>query len=180
MVEKQIHRLFVLSLVLKGFHALAEIAGGLSLYMLGTNEIVRWLYRAGTDNREPLAGLVIEFAQTFSASEHDFYAFYLVSHGAVNFVLVFGLLRRMRWAYPATFAVLSAFIGYQIYRYIYTFDVGLIALTILDLIVIGLVWNEYRLRRNRGFERRTAAGAVHGSEAEPPNWSDLDFLRDRS
>jgi len=147
--QKQMRRLFVLGLVLKGGHALAEIAGGLSLYLLGTNEIVRWLYRAANDSREPLASLVVGFARTFSASEHYFYAFYLVSHGAVNFALVFGLLRRMRWAYPATFAILSAFIACQVYRYAYTHDAGLIALTILDLIVMGLAWNEYRLRRHQ-------------------------------
>jgi len=149
MSQVQIHRLFVLSLVLKGFHALAEIGGALSLYLLGTNEIVRWLYRVGTNSREPLAPVIVDFARTFSAGEHDFYAFYLLSHGAVNFALVFGLLRHKPWAYPATFAVLSAFIAYQVYRYVYTQDVGLIALTIVDLAVMGLTWNEYRLHRAR-------------------------------
>lgn len=145
--QKQIHRLFILSVALKGFHALAEIAGGLALTLLGTNEIVRWLGRAETSAADPLSTLVARFARTFSASEHDFYSVYLVSHGAINFALVFGLLRRERWAYPATFAVLSAFIAFQIHRYVYTHDVGLIALTILDLIVMGLAWSEYRLRR---------------------------------
>jgi len=156
MAQIQIHRLFVLSLALKGFHALSEIAGGLSLYLLGTNEVVGWLYWAASHSREPLATLTVGFARTFSASEHEFYAFYLISHGVVNFALVFGLLTERRWAYPATFAVLSAFIAYQTYRYAFTHDVGLIALTILDLIVMGLAWNEYRLRRYqvRGRSRR--------------------------
>ena len=148
--QKQIHRLFVLSLTIKGFHALAEIAGGLALYWLGATEIVRWLGRAARESADPLAALAAEFARTFSASEHDFYSFYLVSHGAVNFGLVFGLLRQERWAYPATLAALSAFIAFQLHRYAHTRDVGLIALTILDLIVMGLTWNEYRLRRRYG------------------------------
>lgn len=147
--QKQIHRLFVLSLALKGIHALAEIAGGLALYSLGTNEIVRWLGRAANREADLLATLMAEFARTFSAREHDFYSLYLVSHGAINFALVFGLLRRERWAYPATFAVLSAFIAFQVHRYFHTHDVGLIALTALDLVVIGLTWNEYRLRRRQ-------------------------------
>jgi uncharacterized membrane protein len=144
--QKQIHRLFVLSLALKGLHALAEIAGGLSLYLLGTAEIVHWLYRAGNRSPQPLAALAVDFARTFSVSEHHFYAFYLVSHGAVNIALVIGLLKRQRWAYPATFAVLSVFIAYQMHRYVYTHDLGLIVLTILDLVVMCLAWSEYRLR----------------------------------
>jgi uncharacterized membrane protein len=62
--------------------------------------------------------------------------------------LVLGLLRREKWAYPATFAVLTAFIAYQAYRYVYTHDVGRIAFTILDLAVMGLAWSEYRLGRS--------------------------------
>jgi uncharacterized membrane protein len=145
--QKLIHRLFVLSLALKGLHALAEIAGGLSLYLLGTAEIVDWLNRAGNRSAEPFAALAVDFARTFSVSEHHFYAFYLVSHGAVNIALVIGLLKSERWAYPATFAVLSVFIAYQMHRYVYTHDLGLIVLTILDLVVMGLAWSEYRLRR---------------------------------
>ena len=155
--QKQIHRLFVLSLALKGFHALAEIAGGLALYFLRTDEIVRWLGRAAISAGDPFATLVAEFARAFSASEHDFYSFYLVSHGAINSALVIGLLRRERWAYPATFAVLSVFIAFQVDRYVHTHDVGLIALAILDLVVIGLTWNEYRLRRGQTLRRSGVA-----------------------
>ena len=39
----------------------------------------------------------------------------------------------------------TLFIGYQAYRYAYTHDIGLIVITIIDLIVMALAWNEYRL-----------------------------------
>ena len=52
----------------------------------------------------------------------------------------------------ATFAVLIAFMAYQFYRYTYTHDIGLVALTVLDLIVLGLAWHEYELvKRTRRF-----------------------------
>ena len=42
--------------------------------------------------------------------------------------------------------------AYQLYRYTYTHDIGLIALTALDLIVLGLAWHEYALvKRTRRF-----------------------------
>jgi hypothetical protein len=66
------------------------------------------------------------------------------------FALVFGLLRQERWAYPATFALLSAFIAFQLHRYASTHDRGLVALTILDLVVMALTWNEYRVRHRWG------------------------------
>lgn len=41
--------------------------------------------------------------------------------------------------YPASIVVMSLFIAYQIYRYTYTHGIGLILLTLFDLILIGLV-----------------------------------------
>jgi uncharacterized membrane protein len=50
-------------------------------------------------------------------------------------------------AYPASLVALALFIAYQIYRFSYTQSAGLIALTVFDVIVMGLIWHEYRLVR---------------------------------
>ena len=148
MRERRIHQLFVLSILLKGLHALMEVGGGLALDLFSTDAIVRWLYAKGGDSDD----LITKFARTFTGQEHHFYALYLVSHGLVNMGIAVALLSRRLWAYPATFGVLAAFMAYQLYRYSYTHDIGLIALTGLDLIVIGLAWHEYELvKRTRRF-----------------------------
>jgi uncharacterized membrane protein len=68
----------------------------------------------------------------------------------VKVLLVIGLLKEKRWAYPASLAILAAFVAYQVYRYSYTHSIGLIVLTAFDLVVIWLVWHEWRLlRRHR-------------------------------
>jgi uncharacterized membrane protein len=59
--------------------------------------------------------------------------------------LVAGLLRNKLWAYPASLVVLGLFIAYQFYRFSYTHGAGLIVLTVFDIIVMGLIWHEYRL-----------------------------------
>ena len=135
MQEKRIHQLFVVSVAAKGIHALIEIAGGGALYLLGTDTIARWI--------RPHEWA----ARHFNASEQHFFAFYLLSHGLVKSVVVYGLLREKMWAYPASFAVFGAFIAYQLYRYSYTHDIALIALSIFDLFVIALAVHEYRLLR---------------------------------
>jgi uncharacterized membrane protein len=138
MQEKRIHQLFVVSVTMKGLHALIEIAGGLALYLVSADMIARWLDeidRGGWLERH------------FPLTEQHFYAFYLLSHGLVKSVLVVGLLREKLWAFPASIAVFGAFILYQLYRYSYTHDLGLIALSIFDLFVIGLAVHEYRLLR---------------------------------
>jgi uncharacterized membrane protein len=152
MQEKRIHQIFVVSVSLKGLHALMEIVGGLALYLVSTGTIVRtinrWSYgELSEDRHDWIANHLLDFSRTFSVAEHNFYAFYLLSHGLVKSILVIGLLREKLWAYPASFAVFSAFIAYQLYRYSYTHDVGLILLTVFDLFVIALAWHEYRLLR---------------------------------
>ena len=142
MFQRRLHQLFVLSVALKGLHALLELAGGIALYAFSTDVIVQWLWEAGRSS-----DWVARFAHSFSPREHEFYAFYLVSHGIVNGAIVAGLLLRKLWAYHATFIVLTLFIAYQLHRYSYTHDIGLIAISVIDLIVIALAWNEYRLFR---------------------------------
>ena len=138
MQERRVHQIFVVSVLAKGVHALIEIAGGLALYLFSSDAIGRWVDHI--DRNEWLA-------RHFPLSEQHFFAFYLLSHGLVKAVLVLGLLREKLWAYPASFAVFSAFIAYQLYRYSFTHDIALIALSIFDLFVIYLAVHEYRLLR---------------------------------
>ena len=60
-------------------------------------------------------------------------------------MIVWGLMRERLWAYPVTFVVLSLFVAYQVQRFIYVRDPGLIVLSLLDVIVMALAWHEYRL-----------------------------------
>jgi uncharacterized membrane protein len=152
MQEKRIHQIFVASVLFKGVHALIEIAGGIALYIVSTETIVQAIRRYSydelvEDKHDWVANHLLQFAQTFSVAEHNFYAFYLLSHGLIKSLLVIGLLRERLWAYPASFAVFSAFIAYQLYRYTFTHDIGLILLSIFDAFVIYLAVHEYRLLR---------------------------------
>jgi uncharacterized membrane protein len=152
MQERRIHQIFAVSVSLKGLHALFEIVAGIALYLTSTETIVGWI--SSWSNREIaeerhdwIATHLLRFAQTFSVAQHDFYALYLLSHGIVKIVLVYGLLKEKLWAYPASFVVFGAFILYQLYRYSFTHDFGLIVLSIFDLFVIALAVHEYRLLR---------------------------------
>ncbi len=152
MQEKRIHQIFVGSVLFKGVHALIEIIGGVALYLVSTQAIVSTINRFSRDqlidDPDDWVGThLLEFARTFSVADHNFYAFYLLSHGVVKSILVIGLLREKLWAYPASFAVFGAFIAYQLYRYSFTHDFGLILLSIFDAFVIYLAVHEYRLLR---------------------------------
>jgi uncharacterized membrane protein len=152
MNEKRIHQVFAVSVSLKGLHALFEIGLGIALYLTSTAKIVGsisdWSNRQiALERHDWIATHLLRFAETFSVEKHDFYAFYLLSHGIVKGVVVVGLLKEKLWAYPASFVVFGAFIAYQLYRYSWTHEPGLIVLSIFDLFVIALAVHEYRLLR---------------------------------
>jgi uncharacterized membrane protein len=46
-------------------------------------------------------------------------------------------------------AVFAVFIVYQIYRFTLTHSIWLLAITLLDIVVIWLTWQEYRFLRRR-------------------------------
>ncbi len=155
MNENRIHRVFEISVILKGLHALIECLGGIALYLVPSAAIVRWVdlltqQELVEDPRDLVANYLLDAAQHMSVGTQSFYAFYLLSHGLVKVLLVIGLLREKLWAYPSSLAVLCAFIVYQLYRYSYTQSPGLLLLTVFDVFVMALVWHEWRfLRKNR-------------------------------
>ncbi|MFC2966964.1 DUF2127 domain-containing protein [Acidimangrovimonas pyrenivorans] len=152
--EHRVHQVFRVSVLLKGLHALIEIAGGLVFYFASAPTVLHWVNLLTQDEltedpRDFIATHLLSAAQQLTGATESFYSFYLVSHGLIKVVLVAGLLREKLIAYPLSLAALGAFIVYQLYRYSYTHSFGLILLTVFDLIVIVLVWHEWRLlRRN--------------------------------
>ena len=152
MREKSIHRIFEISVLLKGAHALIECLGGVAIALVSA-DYMRGLVNSLTqdelieDPQDFVATHLLALARDFTVSTQHFYAFYLLSHGVVKLVLVIGLLRNRLWAYPASLVALSFFILYQLYRYSYTHGIGLILLTVFDVFIMWLIWHEYRLVR---------------------------------
>ena len=152
MQERRIHQLFEVSVLLKGAHAVIECIGGLALALTSNSVIAAWVARLTQDELHEdkadfVANNLLAWAQGFSVATQHFYAFYLLSHGVVKLALVAGLLMRKLWAYPASLAVMTLFIAYQLYRYTFTHSAGLIVLTVFDLVVMALIWHEYQLLR---------------------------------
>src|SRR5260370_32651073 len=147
--EQSIHRLFEISVLLKGLHALLELVGGLFLLFVSTGTIVRaltWLTQDELveDPHDIIARYFIHAGEQLSAGK-QFASLYLLSHGIIKLALVIGLLKNKLWAYPWSISVLGLFMIYQVYRYTYTHAIGLSLLQLFDVVVLWLIWHEYRL-----------------------------------
>ena len=57
------------------------------------------------------------------------------------------------WAYPLAIVIFSAFSVYQIYRYTHTHAFALLVLTVFDVIIVYLTWEEYGAEKLRRAER---------------------------
>lgn len=153
--EHRIRMIFRVGIILKALHALIEIAGGLAFHFVSTQamlDLVNTWTQAELveDPHDLIATHILAAAHGLTGSSQNFYAWYLVSHGLIKVILVAGLLRGKLIAYPASLIALTAFVAYQLYRYSYSHSVGLLVLTMLDLIVMILVWHEWRrLQRPR-------------------------------
>ena len=140
LAQQRLHQLFIISVIFKGLHALVELAGGIVLYLFSTDVIAAWLWEAGKSN-----DWIERFARQLLPPRAPFLR--LLPRQPRH------RERRDRrradaeklWAYHATFVVLTLFVAYQLYRYSYTHDIGLIAITVIDLVVMALAWNEFRL-----------------------------------
>lgn len=150
--EKRIHRIFFVSVLLKGLDAAAEVIAGIALAIATQQTILgltQWMIHNELveDPHDLVANGLLHAAQALSISSKTFYAYYLLSHGAIKLVMVAGLLANRLWAYPFGLVVMGLFIAYQLYEYALTHSVGMLALTVFDVLVLWLIWHEYRLVR---------------------------------
>lgn len=145
--------LFRISVLIKGLDGVLEIVGGVALWVVSKGLIVHvvgWLTQdeITEDPHDLVANYLRHSVRHFSASSQHFIAVYLFGHGVVKVILVAALLKGKLWAFPVAIIVFGGYIVYQIYRFTLTGAIGLIALSVLDLIVIVLVWLEYRAMKS--------------------------------
>ena len=150
--ERTLHRLFDLGVLIKGIDGALELAGGVLLLLvkpLTLNAMIVFLtaHEISEDPADLVANLLRNSVRHLSLNTTLFAGVYLLAHGLAKLLLVVGLLRGRRWAYPAALWFLAAFVLYQCYRILLTQSLPLTALTAFDIVVMSLVWREFRFRK---------------------------------
>ena len=148
--ENRITELFRISVLLKGANALLEIVGGIFAILIPPSVVTALAsYLTQGELRENphdfVASHLLQLAQHFSVGTKLFVGLYLLSHGIVKFALVVSLLKNQLWAYPMSLVVFGLFVFYQVYLFALNHSLLLVGLTIFDLIVMWLIWREYKI-----------------------------------
>lgn len=147
--RSKVHIAFEIGVILKGINGLLELLGGFVLLVMpsGTLQALVTRLTANEISEDPhdfIATQLRDAAHHLSASDQLFAAIYLLAHGVIKGLLVYGLVRDELWAFPTGIAIFGAFAFYQMYRYTLVPSGWLIALTVLDVAVILLTLAEWR------------------------------------
>ncbi len=151
--QRRIHRIFQVGVALKAIDGVLELAAGVLAVFAGSiAEPIERLARRESiaGRRDALAHAIQRYVPYIAHHAHVFAAVYLFSHGAVKVVLAIALLKNRLWAYPAALIVFALFVLYQLFRYTQTHSISLLVLTVLDVIIIGLTWHEWRVVKRVG------------------------------
>lgn len=154
--EEQIHLLFKIGVMIKGIDGALQAVAGFALLFTTTaalRNLVDWLTQ-GEPQEDPtdfVANHLVRFFHHLSVSTKHFASVYLLTYGMVKVGLVAGLLRGKLWSYPAALIVLGLFLCYQIYRFSHTHSPGLGLVSLLDLVILAVIWRDYQyLKVRRG------------------------------
>jgi uncharacterized membrane protein len=129
-----------------------EVIGGIFLFFstprslsklaatLLTNELLE-------DPKDLVANTLLHAVQGLSANAQIFASAYLLVHGIVKVGLVIALWNKKLWAYPLAGIVLVLFTAYQLYLFSHSRSLFQLALTVVDVVILLLLWSEYRRSR---------------------------------
>ena len=143
------HRLFIITILAKGFLGLTQLLTSIALYFGGLEKlpvIAQWLVQQelSEDPNDFVATQILAFASIVPTSSSTFYTIYFGLHGLLHVAVVGALLSGVRWANHAAIAVLGLFVVYQLMEWYSIGGKMLLILTAIDLFVIALTYRESR------------------------------------
>jgi uncharacterized membrane protein len=161
---KLLHWAFRLGILFKGVDGLLELVGGVLFLCVSHDAMTKFVFRITRselmEDPDDLVANGLRHAFGHLSSGNKFFvAVYLLGHGLNKLTVFAGLLAEKRWVFPVACGLLGAFIVYQIIRLTGHFTIGLTVFTALDMVIVALIWNEYRnlKKQNPGSTKRKSA-----------------------
>ena len=156
---RYLHRLFWVSILVKGLDGVLETIGGILVLLASRADLTNVvIFLTAPELSEDPGDLVANYLRhvvlNLSANTKYFASIYLLFNGVVKVLLMIGILRGKLWSYRAALAFIAIFVGYQLYRFSHTHSLVLLGFMLFDVLTLYLVWREYRLR-NRTFRPQT-------------------------
>lgn len=144
---------YEIGIIIKGIDGTLELIGGVLLLTFSSGTILNITHtltrtELSEDPHDFVATHILHAGTSLAHGHTGFAALFLLTHGAVKVGLVTALLLQKLWAYPWALGILVLFLIYQIYLLVAKPTLGLWFITILDVVIIWLVWREWQKVRS--------------------------------
>lgn len=141
-------KFYELGLLIKGFDGLVELLAGILLLTVPPHAILSLVYsltrdELAEDPHDFFATHLMHAGVHLAQGHNTFVVVFLLIHGAVKVGLVICLLLNKLWAYPVGLIVLGLLLLYQMYQLITKPTVSMALLSVLDAVILWLIWREW-------------------------------------
>jgi uncharacterized membrane protein len=150
--SKLFDTVYDIGVIIKGIDGFIELISGIALFVspkLVHIVLIDIVGRAASHGPTHVHHLIAQYVagldNQLAASGLTFLIIFLIGHGLVKLGLVYCLLKKIVRAYPVALIILTGFLVYQVYAFIRTPSIGMAFFCVLDGVIIGLVWHEYRV-----------------------------------
>jgi uncharacterized membrane protein len=153
-----VHSAYIVTLFIKGFDGAVETLAGIIVGIVGAHRFFAIVVRATAnkaahDPNNPIFHLLRHWFLGLSTTSSSFVAFFLFVNGVLKLAVVISLLWGKRWIFPPAMAIFSVFILYMSYRLTRHWSWWLFGFSLLDLLTLALVANEWRNTGRGGISR---------------------------
>jgi len=153
---------YEIGIIIKGIDGTLELIGGILILTLSSDTILKITHfltqnELHQDPHNFIATHIVKLGDHLANGLNIFAALFLLSHGIVKVVMVTCLLLNKIWAYPWSLGVLITFFVYQIYVMVVSPTFGMGFLTVLDAVIIYLVYREWQQQLRRLNSSKDAA-----------------------
>lgn len=147
--EKFLHWAFEIGIWFKGLDGVLELIGGILFLAVSRSALNRFVitltqHELDEDPGDWIANTVRHASDHLSEKTKIWGGAYLLAHGAIKVFLVAGILRHKMWAYPTAMIVIAIFILIQGAKLGLHFSFPLLTATVIDIVIVLLIWREYR------------------------------------
>lgn len=140
---------YEIGIIIKGIDGILELVGGALVLILSPGAITGIAHfltqhELQQDPHDFIAMHILKLGQHLAHGPNYFAAAFLLTHGAVKVFLVACLLLNKLWAYPWALVVLSLFLVYQLYQMVTRPTFTMAFLSVLDAVIIWLIYREWQ------------------------------------
>lgn len=142
-------RFYELGITIKFLDGLFELIGGCLILGLSSGTILSIAHalthdELAQDPHDFIATHILHAGTSLAHGHAGFASAFLIIHGGVKVGLVICLWLNKLWAYPLGLIVLGLLLIYQLYRLAVGPTFGMVFLSVLDAIIIWLIWREWQ------------------------------------